>query len=223
MHIHIANIAERPEPVTNGVLGISGIDKVFLLSSKKYENVANETKSKLELMGCKCEIRKVGGFDFQEIIDRITEIYEETYDKDVRYSINITGGNNLMAAAACFCTPITGAKLYYVLYDKDNPDQPLSERILEVPVPKIRNVERFTKNERLVLKYLREKGGGRNVDVAKGIGMSPQQCGKYIKSLEAEGLIEVVKSHEDKDKKKVDNRSHTVTLSKQGRVVAGWF
>ena len=221
MHNHIAIIGKQQEPVVNGIRAISGIDRVYLLFSRIYEDIAKETKALLQTMGYKCEITKIDGFDFQEIVDKIFKIYEETNEKGVEYSINITGGTNLMAAAACSTAFITGAKLYYILFDKNNPDQPLNERVVEIPIPKVRNVDKFKENERLILTYLYKHERGRNIDIANGTEMSPQLCGRYIEGLEKEGLIEVERSSNIGGKR--DGRSHTVMLTKQGRMVASWL
>ena len=216
MHIHIANIGERPEPVRNGVRGIGNIDRIYLLYSKKFLSQAEETKSGFLEQGYLCEIIQISGFDFQEIVDKIYEIYKNNDDKDTSFSINITGGTNLMAAAACSTAFFTGAKIYYVLYDPNNPGQSLSERMIEVPTPKIPDVKRLKDHEKSIIRML---DGGRsetNGAIADATGMSRQLCGRYIRNLEEMGLVESLMDSRDR-------RTHRVTLTREGRMISGWF
>ena len=53
-------------------------------------------------------------------MNTIYRIYERENGKGVTFSINITGGTNLMAAAACSCAFFIGTTIYYVM-DDDKP------------------------------------------------------------------------------------------------------
>ncbi len=216
MHIHIANIGEHPEPVKNGIRGIGNIDAIFLLYSSKFERQAQETRRGFIEQGYRCDIIKIGGFDFQEIVDRIYSIYDEAYDRHAQYSINITGGTNLMAAAACSTAFFTGAKIYYIMYDPENPDAPISERIVEVPTPKIPDVKHLKDHEKSIMRILNTSKGSTNSAIADSLDMSRQLCGRYIRHLEDLELVESV--IDDKDR-----RYRKVKLTREGRMVAGWF
>ncbi len=216
MHVHIANIGEHPEPVKNGVRGIGNIDQIYLLDSKKYANTTKSTQAAFIDQGYKCEIIEIDGFKFQEIVDIIYHIYDETYGKGVVYSINITGGTNLMAAAACSTAFFTGAKLYYVMFDPNNPDQPISERLLEIPTPKIPDVKHLKDHEKSIMKILADGVEKSNSTIADTIGMSKQLCGRYIHNLEEMGLV---KTGVDPG----DRRYRVVGLTTEGKMVAGWF
>ena len=216
MHVHISNIGEHPEPVKNGVRGIANIDSIYLLYSEKIIDKANQAKDDFIRQGYACEIIKVSGFDFQEIVDTIYSIYDKTHDKDTEYSINITSSTNLMAAAVCSTAFFTGAKIYYISYDPHKPNQPLSERVIEVPTPKIPDVAHLKDHEKTIMKYLHENECASNIELAGALGISPQLCGRYVKHLEEMSLVE---SSVDKG----DRRYRSVSLTKEGKMVAGWF
>lgn len=216
MHVHIANIGEHPEPVKNGVRGIGNIDFIYLLYSEKFLAQAEDTKSGFVDQGYGCEMVQIDGFDFQEIVDRIYEIYNHNNERNTRYSINITGGTNLMAAAACSTAFFTGAKIYYVLYNPNDPNQSLSERLIEVPTPKIPDVKHLKDHEKSIMKILDEGNRENNSTIADSLGMSRQLCGRYIHNLEDMGLVETSIGGNDR-------RFRQVTLTREGKMILGWF
>ena len=216
MHIHIANIGEHSEPVKNGVRGIGNIDRIYLLYSRKFISQAEETQSVFADQGYRCDIIEVDGFDFQEIVDRIYGIYNENNDRKSVFSINITGGTNLMAAAACSTAFFTGAKIYYVLYDPKKPDQSISERLIEVPTPKIPDVKHLKDHEKAIMKILNEGNRESNSTIADSMGMSRQLCGRYIRNLDEMGLVEILIDGKDR-------RFRQVVLTREGKMVSGWF
>ena len=216
MHIHIANIGEHPEPVKNGVRGIGNIDRIYLLYSRKFISQAEETQSGFANQGYRCDIIEVDGFDFQEIVDRIYGIYSENNDRKSVFSINITGGTNLMAAAACSTAFFTGAKIYYVLYDPIKPDQSISERLIEVPTPKIPDVKHLKDHEKAIMKILNEGNRESNSTIADSLGMSRQLCGRYVRNLDEMGLVEILIDGKDR-------RFRQVVLTREGKMVSGWF
>ena len=103
MHVHIASLGATKEPVLKGINAIPGIDKVYLLTSEKFSAVSDEVKTVCESMSIETNIVLVNAFRFQEITEAINRIYNDNYTKRTKFSINITGGTNLMAAAACSC------------------------------------------------------------------------------------------------------------------------
>lgn len=216
MHVHIANIGEHPEPVKNGVRGIGNIDSIYLLYSKKFLAQAEETKTGFVNQGYHCDVVQIDGFDFQEIVDRIYEIYNSNSEKGTEFSINITGGTNLMAAAACSTAFFTGARIYYVLYNPNNPDQTISERLIEVPTPKIPDVKHLKDHEKAIIKTLNDRERESNSSIADSLGMSKQLCGRYIRNLEDMGLVE--SSIDGKDR-----RFRQITLTREGKMISGWF
>ena len=103
-----------------------------------------------------------------------------------------------MAAAACSTAFFTGARIYYVLYDPNNPNQDLSERLIEVPTPKIPDVDHLKEHEKGILRALRAGNADCNSSIANALGMSRQLCGRYVRSLEDMGLVKTIISDNDR-------------------------
>ncbi len=224
MHIHIASVGGATESVVVGFNAISSIDRVHLIASRDRKHSAENLKKKFEALGMECRIKLVSGFDFQEIVDAIYAIYGENADSnDVRYTINITGGTNLMAAAACSTAFFIRAEIYYVMYDREKAEcgeqqDPIEDRVIRVPVPKIPNVNGLGSRTREILEYILDNDGPDliSVSVAEAFGMSRMALKHHTDILKKEGIIEV-------EKWQRNNRLSKITLTREGRMVAGWI
>lgn len=223
MHIHLAMLGERLEPVVNGVRGIPEIDRICIIYSKKYNEQAKSVQETFAAMGYTCSIHPVSGFDFQEIVDRIYQIYGDHPSKDTEFSMNITGGTNLMAAAACSTAFFTGASIYYVMFDKANPDQPIKERLILVPTPKIPDISQLSDRSKAILKFINNAPSGEvtNTDIADEFKIHKVVAGREVKRLHESGLIDVKKSYE-KDGG-LDRRYNTIRLTRDGKRFASWL
>lgn len=223
MHIHLAMLGEKLEPVINGVRGIPDIDRICVIYSKKYNKQADSVQETFTAMGYTCSIYPISGFDFQEIVDRIYQIYGDYQSKDTEFSMNITGGTNLMAAAACSTAFFTGASIYYVMFDKANPDQPIKERLILVPTPKIPDISQLSDRSKGILKFINSAPSGEvtNTDIANEFGIHKVVAGREVKRLEEDGLIEVTKSFEKNGQ--LDRRYNMIHLTRDGKRFASWL
>lgn len=222
MHIHIASMGKAKEPVIKGLKAISDIDKVYILASQKYLAEAEEVKSISEVYMMKTEICCISGFNFQEITESINQIYHENYKPGVKFSINITGGTNLMAAAACSCAFLIGATIYYVQWDES---LSVSEQLQEIPMPHSPNLGSIKGKTRDILQYIYEqssKGAISNSEIIQLFGIDKQNSGYHLRKLESEGLINITKGFRTSDGK-IDNRCNTIHLTDQGKMVALWM
>lgn len=98
----------------------------------KFNQTAEEISSKLENIGFKntCLV-EVNPFDMNDIIEKIVKVAEQ--EKDSLIYINITGGTNLMAGAACSASFFIGAKAYYVLDENKLPkNSTIEQQIIEL-------------------------------------------------------------------------------------------
>ena len=71
----------------------------------------------------------------------------------MRYTMKITGGMNLMAAAACSTAFFMDAEIYCVMYDRekeemDEPQGPVEDGVVHILTPKIPNVNGLGPNPR---------------------------------------------------------------------------
>ncbi len=223
MHIHLAMLGEKLEPVVNGVRGIPDIDRICIIYSKRFNEQANTVQETFAAMGYSCSIYPVSGFDFQEIVDIIYQIYGDFSSKDAEFSMNITGGTNLMAAAACSTAFFTGASIYYVMFDKANPDQPIKERLILVPTPKIPDISQLSDRSKEILKFINDAPTGEvtNTDIADEFKIHKVIAGREVKRLQEDGLVEVTKSFEKESG--LDRRYNTIRLTRDGKRFASWL
>ncbi len=223
MHIHIASVGSATEGVVVGFNKISSIDRVHLLASRDRRHSAEDLAKRFAGLGIECRVTLVSGFDFQEIVDAIYGIYgENAGSSDVRYTINITGGTNLMAAAACSTAFFIRAEIYYVMYDRERaergePQEPIEKRVVSVPVPKIPNVNGLGPVTREILEYILDNDGPdlTSVEVAEAFGKSRMALKHHTDILKKEGIITV-------EKWERNNRLSKISLTREGRMVAGW-
>lgn len=223
MHVHIATMGKVQEPIKKAFNAIPGIDRVYLIGSSKYEESAEELKAFFTSGMASCEIVYVTGFDFQEIVSTIYRIYETERGKNVEFSINITGGTNLMAAAACSCAFFIGAEIYYVNWD---PSVSIREQLIHIPTPKTPELSKIKGKTRTILKFILERTEKgcviSNSNISSQFDIDKQNSSYHLKILAGEGLIRIEKGYR-KTNGQMDNRRNTIILTEQGRIVANWL
>lgn len=217
MHIYIATAGQAVEPVIKAFNAISGIDRVYLLYSEPFLESARHLEGFFGNAMVPVELRPIDGFDFQRIVDEIYAVYEREHGKGVEFSINITGGTNLMAAAACSCAFFVGARICYVLRD---PERSAAEQLVWIPTPRVPDLNRIKGKTAEILSFILEmtKGGVRitSNDVNRRFNVDKQNSSYHLGILEGEGLIT---REQDPD----DKRVKVISLTSQGRLVASWL
>ena len=114
------------------------------------ENKKKYTKTKSRLLAEKIEadyehsiasitLKKIPMFDFVGIVQVVFEIFEKKRGPKVDFSVNITGGTNLMAAALCYVSYYINAKIYYA----GNMKAPVSEQVQVVDSPKAIDLDKM--------------------------------------------------------------------------------
>lgn len=217
MHIHIATAGQAVEPVIKAFNAIPGIDRIYILYSRSFTESAEHLEQFFSNAMVDTRLRSVDGFDFQGIVDTIYSIYEEEHDKEVDFSINITGGTNLMAAAACSCAFFVGARICYVLRD---PERSAAEQLVWIPTPRTPNLGRIKGKTKDILAYIlemtQEGRGITTADINSRFNVDKQNSSYHLRILESEGLIERRQDGEDK-------RIKGISMTSQGRLVASWL
>src|SRR5437773_9909211 len=113
MSTHIALIGKSMEPILKGVQLYGSIKKLFILHAPnneqfRFKDVAEEVRKRLKNVGfSEVELRQIDSFNMQNIIDSIIGIVDNNTPP---FYINITGGTNLMAGAACSAAFFVGAR-----------------------------------------------------------------------------------------------------------------
>lgn len=222
MHVHIATAGQAVEPVIKAYNAIPGIDRVYVLYSSVYEESAQVLRSFFETAMVGVELRCVSGFDFQAIVDSIYAIYERESGKGVEFSINITGGTNLMAAAACSSAFFVGARICYVLRD---PERSAAEQLVWIPTPRTPDLHRIRGKTADILGYILELTQRGEEITTAGINarfdVDKQNSSYHLRILEDEGLIERTQGVEVDGR--VNKRMKSIRLTSQGRLVASWL
>lgn len=213
-------MGKATEPVTKSFQAL-GYEKLYLLTNKKYSDSVDHVEESLS--GFQVEVcpEYVSGFDFQEIVDTIYRIYEAENGSQVTFSINITGGTNLMAAASCSCAFFIGATIYYVM---DSPGS-VKDQVVPIPTPKTPNMAALKDDTKRILRYILKqtelKRPVTTVGLMEEFDKTKQSLNHQINILRNEGLVE--NSDGIAPNGKSDRRYRTIVLTRQGRLVASWM
>jgi CRISPR locus-related DNA-binding protein len=223
---HIALIGKTEDPVLIGFHHYGEIRKLYLLHSPNddkftFKELALGVKKDLEKVGFDgVELRQIDAFDMNNVISSIIDIVDQ---EKPPYFINITGGTNLMAGAACAASFFVGAKAYYVL-EKQEGSSAESE-VIELPVPNIPYYRTIDKTQLRVLGEVSKLGGRTsNSRLRDSLHMSPQVLSYHIKELARKELIRVIRDQvlSRQGGAKVDSRAITIELTNAGRLVLRW-
>jgi len=230
MATHIALIGKTKEPILKGFQHYGSISKLYLLHSPndeefKFKDTAEDVKQRLRAIGFNnVELREINPFDMHSVINAIVSTVER--ERPPIY-INITGGTNLMAGAACAAAFFVGAKAYYVLGRKG---ANLAEsEVLELPVPNIPIYRVLQKTQLAILKELNALGGSTtNATLRSKLNLSPQELSYHIRELERKALIVADRGYKytiakaGKSMTKLDRRKLTIKLTNAGKLVLSW-
>jgi len=233
LNVHIALIGKTKEPVLKG-FQFYGMDKLYLLHSQDTEEfhfmqAAEEVKKTLADVGFpNVFLVQIDPFNMHKVIESILHIVDN--ERQASIHINITGGTNLMAGAACSASFFVGAKAYYVLDERKLPKgTSLEDQIVELPIPNIPYARNLQETQMKILKKL-SMGGGMtgNAQLRHELKMSPQKLSYHIKELEAKGLVTTTRGwqietlHRNRKARKVDKRRLSISLTNSGKLLASW-
>ena len=232
MSIHIALIGKTKEPVLIGYQQYSKISRIYLLHSPdspdfKFRKIALSVKESLENIGLiEVLLIEIDAFNMESVINEIVGIEKKESGKAIY--VNITGGTNLMAAAACVGAFIIGATAYYVMDIRKSSASPDNGNILvEIPIPTIPFLRTLQENQIKILKKIHNhKDKMSNVKLRDELEIKAQKMSYHIKELEHKGLLVSTKGWEyetligEKKITKKDNRMSTIKLTNAGQLLA---
>ena len=165
MVVHIAPIGESTGHVLEWIREVTPVTKIYLIHSKKsketnFPKKARELEKDIHKIRPSAEvIMKVieNSFNIDDTYDAINEIInvERVENKIENYeiAINVSGGTNVMAAAAILAATMKCTKAYYVLDERKNPGQ--DNYVVELPIPLI-NTGRMNETQQKVLRLIAE-------------------------------------------------------------------
>lgn len=223
MSTHIALIGRTKEPVLKGFQHYGEISKLYLLHSPNsrefaFRDLALEVQASLAAIGFgRTTLVEIDAFDMQDIISKILSIANA---ERAPLFVNITGGTNLMAGAACAASFFVGAQAYYVM-GKTGSDISKS-KVVELPVPLIPYHKVVDENQLHILEELHRLGDkAANARLRERIGISPQVMSYHVKELEAKGLISTQKPRPSSGGV-TDRRALEIILTPAGKLVLSW-
>jgi len=222
MSTHIALIGKSMEPILKGVQLYGSIKKLFILHAPnneqfRFKDVAEEVRKRLKNVGfSEVELRQIDSFNMQNIIDSIIGIVDNNTPP---FYINITGGTNLMAGAACSAAFFVGARAYYVL-GRSGSD---SATLIELPVPNIPYYRTRQKTQLRVLESIKKVGGSAtNRAIRQHLHITPQILSYHIQQLEKKALVATARAT-GSGAKRPDRRAINVSITGAGKLVLSWM
>lgn len=221
LKVHIATVGSSREPILKVIRCIPGIDVLYLLhtSGGLSEESARGIGEWIRGMIPDVRLRMIPLLDFMGIVQVIYDIRDEMEGRDVEFSINITGGTNLIAAAACYSSYYIRAQIYYSVRGEEG--DPVESQVIRVEAPKAIDVSRYKELTRDILAYiLRMSNENRQVTktmIASEFGITKQKVGYHTGILEKDSLLKQV---EYMNGDRVDSRRSELVLTPQGVMVA---
>ena len=142
--IHIATVGKVHQPILRGVY-ILNASELYIITSERYaegkeeDSISNirkgleafPVKVHDELNGKPLLVDPFQNDSFEKIVEIIIDIIDSRKGEKVDFFINITGGTNLMTAAAAAAANLTGTLAYYVL--RPTEEQEPEKEIIKIP------------------------------------------------------------------------------------------
>lgn len=215
-NVHIALIGTKPEPILEGYRLFGEIDKMYLLHSSVTRPVAQMIKRRINnVIEIEINLEKIDPFSMESIVEKIIQI--GNLERKNNIFVNITGGTNMMAGAACSASFFIGAQAYYILNKKKvDKEHDKKDLLIKLPIPKIPFFKSLDKIQKEILHILNERGGiTETASLKEKISISPQSLSYHIKTLDKHGLIEISRKSED-------SRLLIIKLTSAGRLMSSW-
>jgi len=189
--VHIAMVGETTENVVYGIMKVGGDELYPIVSETFQESSIPILKKELKVVtvnkdinGRPLTVHPFTNDAFYQIIGLIIDIVKQRKDDDIW--INITGGTNLMSAAAATGAMLTGSKAYYVSGKVGDSQASI------IKLPLMMMSEKVTKNRirRQIIKELSHSNRPlANDEISRIIGESKKQISKNAIFLEKRGFL----------------------------------
>jgi len=223
--VHICSLGFKPEVILDPIMG-GGLpcDKLFLLwnDNEKINDTLRQVKECISVAKSRIEIdtMTIDPLDYNSTIKAVKEISveEKKVNKDIELFINITPGTGITVGALCAASYfIEKAQVYYyidpITFEKN---LPLSDLIVKINNPKIPDIERMDRFQKMIIKHVASSENKRvSTDSVKKLIArekpsymdSEKRVGAvvsyHLKALERDGLIELAENEVDRRKKDV--------------------
>ncbi|MEM4396940.1 MAG: ArsR family transcriptional regulator [Candidatus Woesearchaeota archaeon] len=168
--ILFVSVGEQEVPILKTFSSISGYETIYLISSNKTKNVAQEIKKKISQIYEKVEIELVDAYDLHEILSKILKL-----SKGKVVEFNLTGGTKVMTLAFYIAAILLESKcIYYSLED----------RLIEIPVISRSWFNRNLNGKKIVLLNYLLKKNYTVKELSEMLKLSPQTVEGHLKTLE---------------------------------------
>ena len=163
MVVHIAPIGKQVAHVKEWLREAQPITKVWLIHSKKdtdynFPKIAKDLAKKIQEDYAGVDVAlylNENPLNLDGTMDAIDAIIlKEQKENDVEkyeFVINVTGGTNVMSAAAILAATMHGTKAHYILNRTKNPGQ--KSYVEELPIPPI-GIAKMNKNQQNILQII---------------------------------------------------------------------
>ncbi len=215
MKVHIALVGKTSEPILIGIRASEAVDRVYLLHSNITLDIAKKIRSKLSEIGINdITLELIDAFSMDSVVSTIIRIARIETGNDIL--INITGGTNLMAGAACAASFFVGAIAYYVLDPKYSSSKSIRDSLIILPIPALNHKE-LTKLQLNVIRKIGNRAGSSSSSLLlqEGLNISPQRLSYNIRQLKNRKLICVTSGTKD-------SRIKLLSLTDVGRLHLSW-
>ncbi|MHA1223339.1 MAG: HFX_2341 family transcriptional regulator domain-containing protein [Candidatus Heimdallarchaeaceae archaeon] len=185
--VHIVTVGTQAGSVFDGVRHF-GADVLYLLHSNRKDIIENARyiKRTIKQMGYSCSLKPINIYDVNSVIETILGVAKNHLEDNI--FVNISGGLNYIAAAAQIGAYLVGAKVYFIRYWEKETDRSVKDKVIELPLPKIRPTE-LKKTKRKILEYIEKNPGCINKEVAEKCRITKQMSAIHIHDLIRDNLV----------------------------------
>ncbi len=194
--VHIATVGVQFGGVFSGLLNY-GADVLYLLHSNRDDVVTNAQliKRKVEQIGCTCHLKLIDVYNVQTVIETVLDI-SKAHPKATIF-VNISGGLSYIAAATQIGAYLIGAKVYFMRYWEKEEGEAVAEKVIELPLPKIRPTE-LKGTRRKILGYIEKNPGCNNKEITDVFKISAQMSSKHVLNLIMDELVREERTGKEK-------------------------
>ena len=201
MLVHISLMGDSTEPVVKAFRKLS-FDRLYLLAGISNEGLAVSLGRTLEPLGVTTEVRRISGTSFGEVADAVRRMAETEGPRGSSFTLGISGGTPVSAAAMYSCGYLMDAEVY----DSD----------VLLPLPRMPELGEETRSVLDAIGELEDTRGKAGIkEISESTGRTKQSLNYQLNILRREGLVCDIADPKDR-------RCRSIGLTDKGRMVAGW-
>jgi hypothetical protein len=160
-------------------------------------------------------MKEIDPFSMESVVNTIVKIARSEVGNNLY--VNITGGTNLMAGAACAASFFVGANAYYILDSRLSPESPAKDLLVSLPIPNVKYSKELSKLQIKILQILSSKQSpiSSSLLLQHDLHISPQRLSYNIRELINKKLVDI--KYDD-----MDSRRRLLKLTNLGKLHLSW-